>query len=142
MRYRLTILGSVTLALLAFVTPLAAKSGNNPAIAGDYEVVFRGAYEGVGIAKVNGAGKRIVFIRGDLADVKNGGSGQFQVINLPFSDDGRFSGAGTFNRGGGQKDDLTVTGRMEPSSTLIKKARIICTFTSTNGEAGRIMGSH
>lgn len=142
MRYRLTILSSVMLAFLAFVAPLAAKSGNNPGVAGDYEVIFRGCYDGVGVAKVNGNGKKIVFIRGDLADTKNGGSGKFQCMNLPFDDTGRFSGVGVFNRGAGGKDDITVTGRLEPSSTLIKKARIICTFTSSNGEAGRIMGAH
>jgi hypothetical protein len=126
----------------AGVAPLAAKSGQNPAVDGDYIVVFKGAYSGQGIAKVNGSGKMIQ-IKGDLDEVKRGKAGHFRVKNMPFTDDGHFSGSGKYICQDGSHVPVSVIGRLEPADNgVIKKSRIICTFTTESGEGGRIFGSH
>jgi hypothetical protein len=141
-RTRIIILLFLMLAgVCVVVAPLAAKSGQNSAVFGRYEVTFKGQYQGTGAAHV--ITKKVVFIRGDLLDGKKGGAGRFLVVNLPLSDDGRFSGDGTFTDNAGKKVDVTVVGRVEPpDGVIIKKARIICTFTTAAGEAGRIYGAH
>src|SRR5438045_3501790 len=77
MRSKSLIFLLMLVALAAVVAPLAAKSGQNPSVAGDYDVVFKGAYEGQGTAKVNGSGKKIVWIKGDLKEVKHSVNGRF-----------------------------------------------------------------
>jgi hypothetical protein len=143
MRYRLTILLVLILAVLGLGTQLSARSGNNPGIDGDYSVVFKGCFQGAGEARVVGKGKKIVYLRGDLTDTTDGKVGQFKVMNLDFNVDGRFSGAGTFNKTAGKKYDVNLVGRLEPADgVVIKKARIICTFTVKDVGAGRAIGSH
>jgi hypothetical protein len=132
----------VTLASVgALVAPLAAKSGQNTAVFGHYDVTFKGQYQGAGIAHV--VTRKVIFIRGDLLDNQKGAAGLFRVVNLPLSDDGHFSGKGTFTDTAGAKVEVNVIGRVEPpDGVVIKRARLICTFTTATGEAGRIYGAH
>jgi hypothetical protein len=142
MRSKSLILLLALAVLIPTVASWAAKSGQNSSIAGDYDVVFKGTYEGQGSARVNGSGKMIVWIKGDLNEVKQRRAGRFKVKNMPFTEDGHFSGTGTYICQDGTKVPVTVEGRLEPGdNALIRKSRIICTFVTDDG-AGRILGSH
>jgi hypothetical protein len=130
----------VALALLW--PPLASPSDERrfdpgaapPRVNGAYKVSFAGPGVGSGRAVVN---PNRVKIDGTLTDAQ-GNETAFDAPDLEMDRSTyRFKGTGTL---GGVA--LTVSGRVDPDDKTLKKCRLVATFTTIDGRAGRIAGAH
>lgn len=123
----------VTLLCLSMLGTLArAKPGTTPGTQGNYDIIFAGTYKGDGKAVVT---PNHVNIHGKLVNPVTGATANFIANNLPL-DDGRFTGSGTVFG-----VTITVDGRAQAADgVVIKVPRVVASYTTSAGGAGRIAG--
>ena len=117
-------------ASIAFRSPSAAP----PRINGAYELTGSGPNSVSGRAVVSAQRVRIT---GTMSDA-SGRAISFSTRDLVLDRSTyRFTGAGTLGAA-----SATVSGRLDPDDETVKKCRIVGTFTSSDGQAGRFAGAH
>ena len=131
-RIYLFILFSAVGGLIA--VPTVGKPGSGPGTNGSYDIVFSGSFSGTG-KLVIGGGKITVF-KGTLVD-SDGVKGSLDVPSLPIRlDDGRFNATVT-----AMGKSAALCGRVEPADgKIIKKARLVCAFSTGPGNGTKGFG--
>lgn len=102
-----------------------------PVIYGAYAVTVAGDHSGKGNAAVSAAG---VTINVQLVDA-DGNKGHMVATNLPL-EKGRFFGTATMFG-----ESVKISGRVDPpGSTIVDKPRLVATYVTDSGKAGRLVG--
>ena len=127
----------VAIGIACVVAPESQVRADSPTTspANPYNVKFAGSLTGEGTASMGGT---TVSITGTVADT-NGKKGSFEAKSLSIAADGRhFSGTGSAI---GQK--VEVSGRLDAAGNAeatLKTQRVTATFTTADGDHGRIVG--
>lgn len=106
------------------------KKAADPRVQGAYALEYRGYLEGTGIAAVSA---KAVTVNAHVKDPA-GSAGNFVAPNLPIVD-GRFQGKATV-----LGLDVSLSGRLDPPDETVRTARLVCTYTLSNGMHGRFIG--
>jgi hypothetical protein len=115
--------------LLTDSTPAVIRA--LPGTQGSYKLEFRGAFTGSGNAAVAATS---VTIDGLVRDA-SGNTGNLIAPNLTLRN-GRFRGTGT-----AMGLPIILSGRVDPPADVLRVSRLVCTYRTSQGRFGRIVGT-